>query len=132
MDNCNCNVNYDEIKKRIDEYNKNIKYVCIQGPIGPTGPQGETGPQGPQGPKGDTGPQGPVGEKGEQEEQGLKGDTGPKGDKGDPGSMEPVLYNALFFVVAPETTVAGIANLGTQKNPIQMNILQLIIVAILI
>lgn len=199
MDNCNCNVNYDEIKKRIDEYNKNIKYVCIQGPIGPTGPQGEsgiqgltdeqgpvgptgpkgdTGPQGPQGPrgengpttitigntitgeagtvamvtnvgtdknvilnfsiskgiqgdigpmgsvgpigpkgdKGDTGPQGPVGEKGEQGEQGLKGDTGPKGDKGDPGSMEPVLYNALFFVVAPETTVAGIANLGTQKK----------------
>lgn len=235
MDNCNCNVNYDEIKKRIDEYNKNIKYVCIQGPIGPTGPQGEsgiqgltgeqgpvgptgpkgdtgpqgpqgprgengpttitigntitgeagtdaivtnvgtdknvisnfsipkgiqgdigpmgsvgpigpkgdkgdigpqgergergiagavgpaglqgeTGPQGPQGPKGDTGPQGPTGEKGEQGEQGLKGDTGPKGDKGDPGSMEPVLYNALFFVVAPETTVAGIANLGTQKK----------------
>lgn len=199
MDNCNCNVNYDEIKKRIDEYNKNIKYVCIQGPIGPTGPQGEsgiqgltdeqgpvgptgpkgdTGPQGPQGPrgengpttitigntitgeagtvamvtnvgtdknvilnfsiskgiqgdigpmgsvgpigpkgdKGDTGPQGPAGEKGEQGEQGLKGDTGPKGDKGDPGSMEPVLYNALFFVVAPETTVAGIANLGTQKK----------------
>ena len=42
MDNCNCNVNYDEIKKRIDEYNKNIKYVCIQGPIGPTCPQGES------------------------------------------------------------------------------------------
>lgn len=125
MDNCNCNVNYDEIKKRIDEYNKNIKYVCIQGPIGPTGPQGELGiqgltdeqgPVGPTGPKGDTGPQGPVGEKGEQWEQGLKGDTGPKGDKGDPGSMEPVLYNALFFVVTPETTVAGIANLGTQKK----------------
>lgn len=92
-----------------------------------------TDPQGPQGPKGDTGPQGPVGEKGERGEQGLKGDTGPKGDKGDTGSMEPVLYNALFFVVDPETTVAGIANLGTQKKyPIQMNILQLIIVAILI
>ena len=30
--------------------------------------------------------------------------------------MEPVLYNALFFVVAPETTVAGIANLGTSKK----------------
>lgn len=36
MDNCNWNINYDDIKKRIDGYNKNIKYVCIQGPIGPT------------------------------------------------------------------------------------------------
>ena len=67
----------------------------------------------PRGDKGDVGPQGPAGEKGEQ---GLKGDTGPKGDKGDPGSLEPALYNALLFVIAPETTVAGIANLATPKK----------------
>ena len=64
MDNCNCNVNYDEIKKRIDEYNKNIKYVCIQGPIGPTGPQGESGIQGPTGPQGESGIQGLTDEQG--------------------------------------------------------------------
>lgn len=206
MDNCNCNVNYDKIKKRIEECNKNIKHFYIQGPTGPVGPQGQDGiqgPTGPTGPKGENGPTtidigttetgdpnteasvknvgtnknvilnftipkgkngidgdkviigktetldanararvvdtqvgnvhtldfyipqgfdgadgdvGPKGDKGDPGEPGPKGDTGPKGDKGEPGSMEPVLYNALFFVVAPETTVAGIANLGTSKK----------------
>lgn len=221
MDNWNCNVNYDKIKKRIEECNKNIKYVYIQGPTvpqgkdgreGPTWPKGENGPttidigttitgmpnteatvknigtnknvilnftipQGqdgingykiiigktetldanarakvgdtqignihtldfyiPQGFDGADGDIGPKGDKGDIGEQGPKGDTGksegiqvintqtinpgqlaegkdnfdgdthhliiPKGDKGnigdrgDPGSMEPVLYNALFF-----------------------------------
>ncbi len=91
----NCNYN--------DEYNKCIKYCFIQGQTGPTGPQGRAGIQGVQG---DVGP------------------TGPKGDKGEPGSMEPVLYNALSFIEIPETTVSGIAIIGTTKKcQIQMNIL---------
>ena len=44
MDNCNCNINYDKIKKRREECNKNIKHLYIQGPTGPTGPKGENGP----------------------------------------------------------------------------------------
>lgn len=198
MNNCNCNENYDKIRKKIEDCNKNIKYRYIQGPTGPkgdrgengpttisigktitgnegteavvtnvgtnkdvilnfvipkgdigpigpkgdqgnigpkgeqgergiagpiglkgdigptgpTGPKGDIGPKGEQGLKGETGPQGPAGDKGEQ---GLKGETGPKGDKGDPGSLEPVLYNSSFFVNIPETTVSGIALLGTPK-----------------
>lgn len=50
MDNCNCNINYDKIKKRIEECNKNIKHLYIQGPTGPVGPQGQNGIQGPTGP----------------------------------------------------------------------------------
>lgn len=50
MDNCNCNINYDKIKKRIEECNKNIKHLYIQGPTGPVGPQGQDGIQGPTGP----------------------------------------------------------------------------------
>ncbi len=86
------------------------------GPVGPSGLQGDvgpTGPTGPQGEKGEIGLQGPAGEKGEQ---GLQGEAGPKGDKGDPGSMEPVLYNALSFIEIPETTVSGIAIIGTTKK----------------
>ena len=245
MDNCNCNSNYDRIRKKIEECNKNIKYLYIQGPTGPMGPQGKegiqglAGKQGPTGPKGEQGPTtidigktetgnpnteaivqnvgtnknvileftipkgqdgidgdkivigktetldanakakvvdnqvgnihtldfyipqgfdgidgdvGPKGDTGERGEQGPKGDTGksegievintktiepgelaevndnfdgnthhltfsiPRGDKGDPGSLEPALYNALIFVIAPETTVAGIANLATPKK----------------
>lgn len=90
-----------------------------QGPIGQMGPKGDkgdvgpTGPTGPQGEKGEIGLQGPVGEKGEQ---GLQGEAGPKGDKGEPGSMEPVLYNALSFIEIPETTVSGVAIIGTTKK----------------
>lgn len=118
-------INPGELAEVKDNFDGNTHYLTFSiprgdkgdiGPAGEKGPQGEQGPTGIQGPKGDTGPQGPAGERGPQGEQGLKGDTGPKGDKGDPGSMEPVLYNALFFVVAPETTVAGIANLGTSKK----------------
>lgn len=69
--------NYDKIKKKIKEYNKNIRYQCIQGLKGPKGDKGELEP-------------------------------GPKVDKGD-SSLEPILYNTLFFVNIPETTVAGSA-----------------------
>ncbi len=81
--------------------------IGIAGPIGPMGLQGDVGPTGPKGDKGETGPQGPTGEKGEQ---------GPKGDKGDPGSGDDNLYNSLIFVNVPETTVSGIAILGTNKT----------------
>lgn len=38
--------------------------------------------------------------------------------------MEQVLYNALSFIEIPETTVSGIAIIGTTKKcQIQMNIL---------
>ncbi len=199
LNNCN---NYNRIKKKIEECNKNIKYQCIQGPTGPTGPKGEAGATtisigntttgevgsqalvtntgdeknvilnfiipkgevGDMGPIGLTGPKGDAGEKGIKGDKGDKGDpgdmglqgeigprglqgeigpigpTGPKGDKGEqgnqgpagppgeqglkgdpgekgaPGSLEPVLYNSLFFIDVPETTVAGIANLGTSKT----------------
>lgn len=86
------------------------------GQMGPKGDKGDVGPTGPRGEKGEMGLQGLAGEKGEQGEPGLQGEVGPKGDKGDPGSMEPVLYNALSFIEIPETTVSGIAIIGTTKK----------------
>ncbi len=182
MQNNNCNDSYEKIRKKIEEFNKNIKYIYIQGPTGPkgegaatitigntltgesgtnaivtnvgtnkdvilnftipkgipgkdgsTGPQGIKGDIGPQGNKGDIGPTGPRGErgipglvgptglegpKGDVGPTGPKGDvgpTGPKGDKGDPGSTETGLYNALLFVSIPETTVSGVALLGSNR-----------------
>lgn len=220
MNNSNCNDNYDKIRKKIEECNKNIKYCYgptgpkgemgsqgLKGDIGPTGPRGEIGPTGPKGEQGSTtitigdtitgdagtqamvtnigtnkdlilnftipkgskgdegaigpigprgekgetgpkgeqgekgekgetgptglqglqgeigpmGPQGPQGEKGEtgpagpQGEQGPQGPIGPKGEQGDSGTLEPALYNTLFFVNVPETTVSGIASLDTPK-----------------
>ena len=56
MNNCNCNDNYDKIRKKIEECNKNIKYQYIQGPTGPKGDKGDIGEIGPTGPKGEDGP----------------------------------------------------------------------------
>ena len=56
---CDCNDNYERIKKRIEEEQKKYKQCYIQGP---TGPKGDSGIQGP---KGDTGEQGPQGLQGE-------------------------------------------------------------------
>lgn len=55
----------------------------------------------PKGEKGDIGPTGPI---------------GPKGDKGEDGTNEDNLYTSLFFVEIPETTVAGIAQVGSSKK----------------
>lgn len=70
----------------------------IQGPQGPIGPMGLQGEQGIEGPKGD------------------KGDPGEKGEQGEDGTSNDILYNSLFFVDIPETTVAGIAQVGSSKK----------------
>lgn len=55
----------------------------------------------PKGEKGDVGPTGPI---------------GPKGDKGEDGTSEDNLYTSLFFVEILETTVTGIAQVGSSKK----------------
>ena len=45
--NCNCNDDYERIKKRIDEESKKYKQCYIQGPPGPKGEQGIKGDPGP-------------------------------------------------------------------------------------
>ncbi len=55
----------------------------------------------PKGEKGDVGPTGPI---------------GPKGDKGEDGTSKDNLYTSLFFVEIPETTVTGIAQVGSSKK----------------
>ena len=111
---CNCNDNYERIKKRIEEEQKKYKQCYIQGP---TGPKGDSGIQGPKGDRGDQGPATikigntetveydepalvtnsgtsedvilnfkiPKGIKGEKGEQGNQGIQGIKGEKGDIG-----------------------------------------------
>lgn len=47
---CSCDDIYESAKRKIEEFNKNVKYCYIEGPkgdkgdIGPTGPRGENGP----------------------------------------------------------------------------------------
>ena len=50
MSGCNCNDNYENIKRKLDEKNSKIKYCYIQGPKGEQGEPGKTGARGPQGP----------------------------------------------------------------------------------
>lgn len=79
------------------------------------GLQGEKGIKGPKGEKDDAGP------------------IGPEGPKEEDGTNEDILYNSLFFVDIPETTVTGIARLARQKRyQIRMNILKLVSREILI
>ena len=118
----------------------------LQGEQGIKGPKGEKGEQGEQGPRGFPGEIGisqaitidgaetvefneeaqvqddfennihhltfyiPKGEKGDA------GPIGPEGPKGEDRTNEDILYNSLFFVDIPETTVAGIAQIGSSKK----------------
>lgn len=54
--------------------------------------------------------------KGEKGDVGPIGPEGPKGEKGEDGTSNDILYNSLFFVDIPETTVAGIAQIGSSKK----------------
>ncbi len=49
-------------------------------------------------------------------EKGDAGPIGPEGPKGEDGTSNDILYNSLFFVDIPETTVAGIAQIGSSKK----------------
>lgn len=118
----------------------------LQGEQGIKGPKGEKGEQGEQGPRGFPGEIGisqaitidgtetvefneeaqvqddfennihhltfyiPKGEKGDA------GPIGPEGPKGEDGTNEDILYNSLFFIDIPETTVTGIAQVGSSKK----------------
>ena len=93
----NCNDDYEQIRKKLSECNRDVKYIFVQGLAGPTEPQGDAGIQGLQGEIGTTGPR------------------GEKGDKGETGSSELTLYNALCFGSFPETTVSGSAMRGAKK-----------------
>lgn len=93
----NCNDDYEQIRKKLSECNRDVKYIFVQGLAGPTEPQGDAGIQGLQGEIGTTGPR------------------GEKGDKGETGSSELTLYNALCFGSFPETTVSGSAMIGAKK-----------------
>lgn len=108
--NCNCNDDYERIKKRIDEESKKYKQCYIQGPPGPKGEQGIKGDQGPAtirvgstetvessepalvintGTKEDVilDFKIPKGDKGDKGEQGIQGMQGPKGEQGDKGDI---------------------------------------------
>lgn len=71
----NCNDDYEQIRKKLSECNRDVKYIFVQGLAGPTGPQGDVGIQGLQGEIGPTGP------------RGEKGDVGPAGPRGFPGEI---------------------------------------------
>lgn len=49
-EDCFHDKNYEDIKKKLEAANKNIKYCYIQGPTGPKGSVGPTGPRGEKGP----------------------------------------------------------------------------------
>ena len=108
--NCNCNDDYERIKKRIDEESKKYKQCYIQGPPGPKGEQGIKGDPGPAtirvgstetvessepalvintGTKEDVilNFKIPKGDKGDKGEQGIQGMQGPKGEQGDKGDI---------------------------------------------
>ncbi len=108
--NCNCNDDYERIKKRIDEESKKYKQCYIQGPPGPKGEQGIKGDPGPAtirvgstetvessepalvintGTKEDVilDFKIPKGDKGDKGEQGIQGMQGPKGEQGDKGDI---------------------------------------------
>jgi hypothetical protein len=57
----NCNDDYEQIRKKLSECNRDVKYIFVQGLAGPTGPQGDAGIQGLQGEIGHTGPRGEKG-----------------------------------------------------------------------
>lgn len=112
----------------------------IEGPKGDKGDSGEKGEQGPRGFPGEIGISQAITidgtetiESNEEAEvqddfennihhltfyipKGEKGDIGPKGEKGEDGTNEDNLYTSLFFVEIPETTVAGIAQVGSSKK----------------
>ncbi len=59
MNNHNFDDNCDDVERKVREYNKNLRYIFVQGATGPTGPQVEAGIQGLAGEIGPTGPEGP-------------------------------------------------------------------------
>lgn len=112
MNDCNCNDNYDKIRKKLDECNKNIKYCYIQGPTGPKGEKGDsgtigktiTGEEGSEAKVINTGTdkgiildftipkglQGNIGPKGDTGIQGPRGEIGPTGPQGETGISEVI------------------------------------------
>ncbi len=115
MSGCNCNDNYEIIKRKLDEKNSKIKYCYIQGPKGEQGEPGKTGARGPQGPASisvgltetvmpDSNASVenigtaedlilkfsiPKGNKGEKGDIGPQGEQGIKGEKGETGERGP-------------------------------------------
>ena len=115
MSGCNCNDNYENIKRKLDEKNSKIKYCYIQGPKGAQGEPGKTGARGPQGPASisvgltetvmpDSNASVenigtaedlilkfsiPKGNKGEKGDIGPQGEQGIKGEKGETGERGP-------------------------------------------
>lgn len=137
MNNCNCNENYDKIRKKIEDCNKNIKYRYIQGPTGPKGEKGEDGPTtisvgktitGIEGteavvtnvgtnkdvilnfviPRGDVGPIGPKGDK---------GNIGPKGEQGERGIAGPIGLKGDTGPTGPTGPKGDIGPKGDKGDP---------------
>lgn len=90
----NCNDNFEKLKKKICDYNENIKYFFVQGP---TRPQGQAGAQ---------------------VVRGEIGPTGPKGDKGDKGDNGPVSITMGGTTTGEAETEALVTNTGTDKDVI--------------
>lgn len=133
--NCNCNDDYERIKKRIDEESKKYKQCYIQGPPGPKGEQGIKGDPGPAtirvgstetvessepalvintGTKEDVilDFKIPKGDKGDKGEQGIQGMQGPKGEDG------PTTIEVGTTETGEPNTEAIVKNVGTNKNVI--------------
>ena len=92
--NCNCNDDYERIKKRIDEESKKYKQCYIQGPPGPKGEQGIKGDPGPATIRGGSTETVESSEPAVVINAGTKDDIIlnfkiPKGDKGDKGDSGP-------------------------------------------
>ncbi len=113
-DKCFCD-SHNRAKKLIDEANKNVRCLYVQGPRGPKGEQGERGEKGERGVPGEQGPKGEDGaatikigstETGDPGSECVvtnvgtaenvvlnfripRGEQGVKGDKGDKGDIGP-------------------------------------------
>lgn len=90
----NCNDNFEKLKKKICDYNENIRYFFVQGQTGPTGPQGQAGAQG------------------------MRGEIGPTGPKGDKGDNGPVSITIGSTTTGEAETEALVTNTGTDKDVI--------------
>lgn len=99
----NCNDDYEQIRKKLSECNRDVKYIFVQGLAGPTGPQGDAGIQGLQGEIGPTGP------------RGEKGDVGPAGPRGEDG---PTTIEVGITETGDPDTESLVTNVGTNKEVI--------------
>ena len=142
LGNCNCNDDYEKIRKKINEEQKKYKFCYVQGPTGPKGERGIPGPvsvdvgitetvepyenakvenEGTNEdvilhfkiPRGKQGIEGKIGPQGIMGPKGDKGDIGPQGIKGDKGDPGPSTIQIGNIETVDSKKEAEVINVGT-------------------